>query len=261
MSHLPTLFLSHGAPNAVLHDVPARRFFDGLAAKLPTPQAILVASAHYEASQPSVTAVERPRTIHDFSGFEPELYTMHYDAPGSPELASRVITLLQENFEVEPVSDTDWGLDHGVWSPLSRIYPAADIPVVALSINRLGGPAWHVDLGRALRVLREEGVLVCGSGSITHNLSCVKPPIANDDAPQWAREFVQWFEARLDEGDEAALLEYRVTAPSARDNHPTEEHLLPMFVALGAAGKEWQATKLHGSFTYGSLAMDAYCFN
>lgn len=198
--------------------------------------------------------------LESVSGFEPELYTLRYDAPGSPELAARVISLLQENFEVDPVSDADWGLDHGVWSPLPRIYPAADIPVVALSINRLGGPAWHFALGRALRALREEGVLVCGSGSITHNLSRMQPPITNDDAPQWVRDFVQWFEARLDEGDEAALLDYRAAAPSARDNHPTDKHLLPLYAALGAAGKAWQATKLHASFTYGTLAMDAYCF-
>jgi 4,5-DOPA dioxygenase extradiol len=261
MSPLPTLFLSHGAPNMVLHDIPARRFFDGLAASLPAPQAILVASAHFDAPQPSVTALERPRTIHDFSGFEPELYTIRYDAPGSPDLAARVVGLLRETLEIEAVSDTAWGLDHGVWNPLSRMYPAADIPVVALSIDRRRDPAWHFALGRALEALRGEDVLVCGSGSITHNLSTMTPPITNDDAPHWAKDFLAWLDQRLAEGDEAALLNYRSAAPSARENHPTDEHLLPLYVALGAAGKGWRAEKLHASFTYGTLAMDAYAFN
>lgn len=261
MDTLPTLFLSHGAPNVVLHDTPARRFFDGLAGALPRPAAILVASAHYEAAVPSLTAAAAPATIHDFSGFEPALYAMTYPAPGAPALAARAAVLIEAALGVQPVLDERWGFDHGAWSPLSRVYPAADIPVVVLSVNREAGAAAHVALGRALAPLRKAGVLVIGSGSVTHNLARLVPPMTNTAAPAWVETFRDWLRERLAAGDEAALADYRAQAPHARDNHPTEEHLLPFHVALGAAGEGWRARLLHESVTFGTLAMDAWRFD
>ncbi len=261
MNTLPTLFLSHGAPNVTLYDTPARRFYDGLAAQLPRPRAILVASAHYEAGRPSLTVAASPRTIHDFSGFEPELFAVRYPAPGSPELARRAAALIEDALGAPAALDERWGFDHGTWSPLARIYPAADIPVVALSIDCGADPAAHLELGRALRALRHEGVLVCGSGSITHNLSRIVPPMDNTDAPAWILEFRDWMERGLLAGDDASLVRYRAAAPHAALNHPTDEHLLPLFVAMGAAGEAWRASKLHASVTFGTLAMDAYRFD
>lgn len=261
MDKLPTLFLSHGAPNVVLYDTPARRFFDGLAGTLPRPETILVVSAHYEAAVPSLTVASAPATIHDFSGFEPALYAMTYPAPGAPELAARAAALIKAALGVQPALDTRWGFDHGAWSPLSRVYPAADVPVVVLSVNREAGAAAHVALGRALTPLREAGVLVVGSGSVTHNLGRLAPPMTNTAAPAWVEAFRAWLRERLAAGDEAALADYRAQAPHARDNHPTEEHLLPFHVALGAAGEGWRARLLHESVTFGTLAMDAWRFD
>lgn len=258
---LPTLFLSHGAPNVALHDLPARRFFDGLAASLPRPRAILVASAHYAANVPSVTAGTAPRTIHDFHGFEPELYDLRYPAPGDPALAARVLQLVQSELGLRGSADHAWGFDHGAWSPLLRIYPAADVPLVVLSFKPDGDAAWHYRLGHALRGLREDGVLVIGSGSMTHNLGRLAMPMTRDAEAPWVRGFLDWMEDGLARGDTAALCDYRRVAPHARDCHPTEEHLLPLFVALGAAGDDWRASNLHRSITFGTLSMDAWRFD
>ena len=261
MNRMPTLFVSHGAPNVVLYDVPARRFFDTLAEHLPRPSAIVVASAHYDADTPAVTGGDEPTTIHDFYGFEPALYAMNYPAPGAPALAARVVDLIQAALGVEAVVDDTWGFDHGAWSPLSRIYPAADIPMLELSVNARADPAYHLRLGRALQALRAEGVLVIGSGSIVHNLARIAPPMENEDAPGWALDFLAWLHQHLSAADEAALIDYRARAPYALESHPTADHLLPMYVAMGAAGEGWRATRLHHSVTFGTVAMDCYRFD
>jgi 4,5-DOPA dioxygenase extradiol len=258
---LPTLFLSHGAPNVALHDLPARRFFDGLAESLPRPRAIVVVSAHYERAGPAVTTASAPRTIHDFSGFEPALYEIRYPAPGDPRLAEEIIRLLASAGFPAARGDADWGLDHGAWTPLCRIFPAADLPVVALSLMAGAGPAEHLALGEAVAGLRRAGILVLGSGSISHNLGRLRPPMTAGDAEAWVTDFVEWCAARLAADDRAALVDYRRQAPYAALNHPTEEHLLPLFVALGAAGPAARASRLHHSLTYTNLAMDAYRFD
>ncbi|MGE0858420.1 MAG: class III extradiol ring-cleavage dioxygenase [Gammaproteobacteria bacterium] len=258
---LPTLFLSHGAPNVALYDLPARRFFDGLAATLPRPRALLVASAHYATAQPAVTVATAPRTIHDFHGFEDTLYDMRYPAPGDPALAARVLELLRAELRVEGIADESWGFDHGAWSPLMRIYPEADIPLVLLSLDPRGDARYHFRLGRALSALRAEGVLVIGSGSMTHNLGRVRPPMDHDAAAPWVRAFLAWMDDTLAAGDGEALCDYQRAAPHARDCHPSEEHLVPLMVALGAAGEGGRGTRLHHSITYGTLAMDAWRFD
>jgi len=261
MAMMPTLFLSHGAPNSVLYDLPFRRFLDGLAATLPRPRAILVASAHYEErGGAAVTADAAPRTIHDFRGFEPELYALRYAAAGDPALAADIVARLAAA-GITARLDHQWGLDHGAWTPLLRAYPAADVPVLVLSHDPAASPAWHRTLGAALAGLREEGILVVGSGSITHNLARLRPPIERVGAESWVTEFTGWLGEQLLAGDVDALLDYRARAPHARDNHPTEEHLLPLFTAFGAAGEGWRASRIHASLTWGALAMDAWRFD
>jgi 4,5-DOPA dioxygenase extradiol len=261
MSRLPSLFVSHGAPNLVLHNTEARQFLEGFGRELPRPKAILLASAHFETAAPAVTADERPATVHDFRGFEPELYRMTYPAPGAPELARRAVTFMrQAGLQAEAVSDH--GFDHGTWVPLKLMYPKADIPVVQLSVQPRQGPNHHERMGEALRPLAEEGVLVVGSGSLTHNLQAFfRGGYAPDaPAPDWVTGFAEWMNERLAAGARNDLVAYREKAPHAAENHPTEEHLLPLFVALGAAGEGARGKRVHSSHEYGVLMMDAYVF-
>lgn len=259
---LPTLFLSHGAPSLALTDAPARRFLKELPARLAAkPKAIVMVSAHWETDRPVVNAVTVNDTIHDFGGFSRELHEIRYPAPGSPALAGRVGDLLTTAGLACDV-DRRRGLDHGAWVPLVLMYPLADVPVVQLSVQTALGPAHHLDLGRALAPLRHEGVLVIGSGSFTHDLSEFK---ANRDAsagpdPAWVTGFADWFDRALCDGRTADMLDYRRLAPYASRNHPTEEHLLPLYVAQGAAGERPGVTRLHASTTHGVLRMDVYAF-
>ncbi|MEX5746161.1 dioxygenase [Massilia sp. X63] len=261
MSRLPTLFVSHGSPMLALQDSPARRFLDGLGASLPRPRAVLAVSAHWETlGAPAVSLAPRPATIHDFGGFPRALFEIQYPAPGAPEVAERAASLLEQaGMAVQRAPDR--GLDHGAWVPLRLMYPQADVPVAQMSILHGGDPAAHLALGQALAALREEGVLVLASGSLTHNLYEYRGQGVDAPAPGWVAGFGDWIKARLDAGDRAALLDYRRAAPYAAQNHPTDEHLLPLFVALGAAGPQAHATRLHASVEHGVLAMDAYAFD
>lgn len=255
---LRPIFLSHGAPTLPFEDVAARRFLEGLAATLPRPRAILIVSAHWETRTPTVNAVARNETIHDFRGFPQELYSLAYPAPGDPDLAERVVDLLSAA-GLPSSADHRRGLDHGAWVPLMLAWPQADIPVVQLSVQSHLGPGHHLELGRALAPLTHEGVLIIGSGSFTHDLSSWRGQ-AGMAEPEWVTTFADWFDTALAEGRTCDLLAYRSLAPNAARNHPTEEHLLPLFVALGAAGPDAPAHHLHASNTYGVLRMDAYAF-
>jgi 4,5-DOPA dioxygenase extradiol len=255
---LPAIFVSHGAPT-LPEAVAARDFLRGLGGMFPAPQAILAVSAHWETEAPTVSAADRPDTLHDFYGFPEELYRLHYPAPGAPALAQRVVELLDRAGQATEIS-ADRGLDHGAWVPLMLAYPDADIPVTQLSIQSVRGPAWHWTLGEALRPLREESVLVLASGSATHNLREFGRH-ARDAAPLgYAVAFNEWLAAAVADGRRADLLAYRSRAPDAVRNHPTEEHLLPLFVAAGA-GRTGRGERLHASYTYGALAMDVYRFD
>jgi 4,5-DOPA dioxygenase extradiol len=256
---LPSLFLSHGAPTLPLTDTPASAFLKQLGGMLPRAKAILVVSAHWETEAPLVSAVEWNETIHDFYGFPRPLYDLRYPAPGSPELAARVAELIRQAGSSCDI-DRRRGLDHGAWVPLLLAYPKADIPVLQLSIQPHLGPAHHLRIGQALAKLREENVLIVGSGSFTHDLSEFRGQGLNDPAPAWVNGFADWFDAALTERRNTDLLDYRKLAPFARKNHPTEEHILPLFTALGAAGDNGQAKRLHVSATYSVLRMDVYEF-
>ena len=256
---LPSLFLSHGAPTLPLTDTPARDFLTELGSGLTRPKAILVVSAHWETDRPAVNAVAWNETIHDFYGFPRALYDLRYPAPGSPQLADEIARYLRRaGFECD--IDTKRGLDHGAWVPLSLIYPAADIPVVELSVQPRLGPEHHLRVGRALAPLREEGVLIIGSGSFTHDLSEFRGRELNEASPPWVTQFADWFDAALTRGRTDDLIHYADHAPYARKNHPTEEHLLPLFAALGAGGDATPPRRIHASSTYSVLRMDVYAF-
>ncbi|MGB9115577.1 DODA-type extradiol aromatic ring-opening family dioxygenase [Bradyrhizobium sp.] len=255
----PSLFLSHGAPTLPLTDTPARAFLKELGGMLPRPKAILVVSAHWETAFPTVSAVERNDTIHDFGGFPRALYELQYPAAGSPRVAARVFDLLRASgFDCK--IDHRRGLDHGAWVPLLLMYPQADIPVLQLSIQPHLGTRHHLLIGHALAPLRDEGVLIIGSGSMTHDLSEFRGHGPNDPAPDWVNSFADWFHSSLTSGATDDLLDYRRKAPFATKNHPTEEHLLPLYAALGAAGAEARTERLHASSTYSILRMDVYAF-
>ncbi|HEY5719045.1 MAG TPA: class III extradiol ring-cleavage dioxygenase, partial [Gammaproteobacteria bacterium] len=232
MPRMPALFVSHGAPT-LLHDAcPARDFLAGLGAELPRPRAVVCVSAHWTTRAPAVGAVARPVTVHDFYGFHPELYEVDYPAPGDPELAARVAERLA-GLEPGASLDPERGLDHGAWVPLRLIYPEADLPVVQLSVQPDLDPAWHLELGRRLRPLRDDGVLLLASGGATHNLRDYGRHPLDAAPPAYAAAFADWLAAGVAAGDLDALVEVWARAPEARRNHPTPEHLLPFHVALG----------------------------
>jgi len=255
----PVLFLSHGAPTLPLDPGETGAVWHKLGEQLPRPSAILMISAHWATAIPTVSQVAKPETIHDFGGFPAELYKLQYPAPGAPDLAQSVFAALQQaNIPVQ-VDDLR-GLDHGAWVPLSLMYPQADIPITQLSLQPDKDPAWHIALGRALRPLSEQGVLIIGSGSITHNLNAIFKHPREAPVPAWVTEFCDWISAHIQSGDIAALSEYRTRAPHAVLNHPNDEHLLPLFVALGAADKIENSEHMNHIMTYGMLAMDAWKF-
>ena len=257
---MPVLFVSHGSPTVPLEPAETGAAWHKLGEDLPRPESILVISAHWDTPVPTVSRVAQPETIHDFYGFPDELYEMQYPAPGAPGLAQAVVDALQQaNIPVQ-VSDRR-GLDHGAWVPLSLIYPPADIPVTQLSLQSQSDPAWHVALGEALRPLREQGVLIIGSGSITHNLGAVFKHPRGAAVPAWVTEFCDWIADRIAAGDMDALKDYRKLAPYAVQNHPTDEHLLPLYVALGAADVIAHSRRLNSVMTYGMLAMDMWYFD
>jgi 4,5-DOPA dioxygenase extradiol len=257
----PTLFLSHGSPMTALMDSPAKHFLADLAATLPErPKAILVISAHWETRHPTVNAVTRNQTIHDFRGFPAALYELNYNPPGEPALAVEIAkTLQQAGFPV--TLDTARGLDHGAWVPLLLAYPEADIPVLQLSVQTVLGTAHHYAMGATLGGLRRQGVLIIGSGSFTHDLRRFRPG-QRIETPETAdvTEFSEWMDQHLRRHDLDALFDYRKRAPYAADEHPTEEHLLPLYAALGAAGADATTTRLHHSVEFGFLSMDSYAF-
>ena len=256
---IPSLFVSHGAPTIALDPSDAHHFLTKMPDAVPTPTSILVVSAHWETDVPHVSDAKNPETIYDFRGFPDTLYQMAYPAPGAPDLAARSAELLTAA-NMGPVKSEPRGLDHGAWVPLMLGYPDADIPVTQLSINPNETPAYHFNMGEALRPLRDEGVLILASGNLTHNLSEFRGQPIDAEPPEWVRAFDAWASWAIAEGRIDDLLNYRTLAPEAVRNHPTDEHLLPLFVALGAGTPTTPGRHLHKSYTYGVLAMDAYAF-
>ena len=260
MNRMPTLFLSHGSPMHALDPGGAGKAWQAIAAALPKPRAVLIASAHWETTSPTLGGRERLETIHDFGGFPAELYMMRYDATGSPEVAQRAAKLIR-GAGITAAIDPSRGIDHGAWVPLKWMYPQKDVPVVQVSVQTSLGTAHHLRLGEALAPLADEGVLVIGSGHVTHNLQDWFRH-HNDAQPlAYVVEFSRWLEKELAQDDREALLDYRERAPGATRAHPTEEHFLPLFVALGAAGPGGRATLVHQAIDGAALSMDAYRFD
>lgn len=260
MTRQPALFVSHGSPTMPLETSAANDFLRGLGRLLGRPEAILMVSAHWDTDIPAVSAAERPETIYDFYGFPPELYRLKYPAPGAPQLARRVEKLLAgRGYEVDV--DPGRGLDHGAWTPLILGYPEAQVPVTQFSIQSHLGPAHHVRIGEALRPLRDEGVLIVGSGGATHNLRELSRQRGNPVPQQWTAEFNDWLADALLARRADDLVNYRERAPHAVRNHPTDEHLIPLFVALGAGDPCGKTQRLHSSIESGVISMDAYRFD
>jgi len=228
-----------------------------LAATMPKPKAIVIVSAHWESSELLVGGNPQPETWHDFGGFPRALFEVQYPAPGSPQLATEVVELLKTDGLPARI-DAKRPFDHGVWVPLSLMYPQADVPVVQVSLPTRGGPALQTRVGHALASLRERGVLLIGSGSITHNLRELDWHAGPESVEPWAKAFRDWMIEKLEANDEAALHDYRQQAPNAVRNHPSDEHLLPLYFARAAGG---EFSIVHQGFTMGALGMDIYRFD
>ena len=256
----PAIFVSHGSPTLPLERSPAVDFLRQLGGTLGRPEAILVASAHWDTGRPAVSSAKKPETIYDFYGFPPELYRLRYPAPGAPQLARRTADLLATN-GLKTDIDPGRGLDHGAWTSLMLMYPEADIPVTQLSIQSRLGPAHHVRLGEALRPLRDEGVLIFASGGATHNLRELSYQRGNPVPQPWVVEFNEWLARAVLSQNTDDLVSYRDRAPHAVRNHPTDEHLIPLFVALGASSPDTAPHRLHTSISSGVISMDAYRFD
>ena len=253
---LPSLFISHGSPMLALEPGASGPALARLASELPTPKAIVIVSAHWESRDLRVSSGEQPETWHDFGGFPAALFAVQYPAPGAPQLAAEVAKLLAAD-GLPATLDERRPFDHGVWVPLSLMYPRANIPVVQVSLPSQAGPELQTRIGHSLANLREQGVLLIGSGSITHNLRELDWHAGPESVEPWALAFRDWMIDKLTANDETALHDYRRQAPNAVRSHPSDEHLLPLYFARGAGGAFSIA---HQGFTLGALGMDIYRF-
>lgn len=265
MTSLPTLFVSHGGPDIVLSDTPARHYLETVSGLLPRPKAIVIVSAHFETDGVAVVTDPKPAMIYDFGGFAPELYRMDYPAAGEPALAAKVVDLL-DAAGLAPHTYEKRGYDHGTWTPMMLAFPDADIPIVQVSIDPHRDAAWHYAIGKALAQLREEGVLLIGSGHITHNLRAYFTTVRRGAEPDpvlsgKVHDFTEWFADKIAAGDTDALLDWKDKAPFQADNHPTSEHLMPIFFAYGAAGEGAKGRRVHDSVDHGFFANDSYLFD
>lgn len=251
---LPALFIAHGAPDLPLSTTPARAFTAELGKRFAGVKAILVISAHWEDRLPTIGTAVAPETIHDFGGFDQRLYAMRYPARTSAEVVSEVAAALQAS-GIAFAEDSQRGYDHGVWIPLMLAFPKADVPVVQLSLRYGASAAENVALGKALRPLRDKGILIVGSGAIVHNLRAIARE--GTPAPDWAKAVDDYVVTAVEKGDEASLLKLLDTQ-GGRIAHPTPEHLMPLFVALGAGGGSGHA--MHRSFSWGSISMTSFAF-
>lgn len=255
----PLLFVSHGAPMFAIEPGLAGQNLTELGRELPRPDAIVILSPHWMTrSEVRVTASTAPETIHDFGGFPEALYQIQYPAPGAPDLATQIVEMLSDAGWKSRL-DADRGLDHGAWVPLLYLAPEADIPVVQVSMPASLDTRNAWQLGQALKPLRDMNVLIVASGSLTHNLYEFRG--ATTHGAQYVKDFAAWTAKSLASGNLDQLLDYKQYAPSAERAHPTDEHFLPLFIALGAAGDSYETQVVEGGVTHGVLAMDSYLFS
>lgn len=256
----PALFVPHGAPTFALRPGAAGAALSALAKDLPLPRAIVIVSAHWDTAEPTVGFAERPETIHDFWGFPDELYTLRYPATGCREAANDVVAAIKA--AGLPVrEDAKRGLDHGAWVPLRLMFPDAEVPVIPLSIQSHGGTGQAYKLGQALAPLAAKGFLIVASGNVTHNLRDYQRAYQNGgQTPAYVREFSDWLAGKLAAHDIPALLDYRQQGPGGVQAHPSDEHLLPLYVALGAGGDNAVVNRFHAGIDDYVIAMDGYAF-
>ena len=259
-SQRPVLFVPHGSPMFALHPGAAGAAMSQVAAQLDAPRAIVVVSPHWDTSVPTVGLATRPATLHDFGGFDPRLYDMQYPATGCPEVAAQVASALQAA-GLPVAQDAQRGLDHGAWIPLRQMFPDAEVPVVPLSVQSHLGPAHAYRVGQALAGLAEHRILVLASGNVTHNLrDFMQVSLQGGNTPTYVQAFADWIHRHMVQRDVPGLLAYRQQADGQRA-HPTDEHLLPLFTALGAAGAGAQPKAFFRGISDHVIAMDGYTFH
>ncbi len=257
---MTALFVPHGAPTFAQSPGPAGEAPYRWAQSQDKPGAILLVSAHWDSAAPCLGSVSQPETLHDYWGFPDALYDIVYPAPGAPQVAVAAKGMLDAaGFPAE--FNNRRGLDHAAWIPLRILYPQADVPVATLSVQGALGPRHHYSVGRALTGLRQQGVVVVASGNITHNLSHYRAVCSRSGADlAYVAQFQDWIYQQLVKRDIEALLRYRELAPGGIESHPTEEHLMPLFVALGACGDGFTTQRLYDGIYHSMLAMDSYVF-
>lgn len=251
---MPALFIGHGSPMNGIEDTGFSRRWTQMAREIPTPTAVLVVSAHWFTKGTKITAMDSPKTIHDFGGFPKELFEVQYPAPGKPELAKETAALLH-SAHVE--LDHDWGLDHGTWTVVRHMYPEANIPVLQLSIDYTKGPQYHYDLAKELHALRKKGVLIIGSGNMVHNLRMVAWDKLNEPeyGYDWAKQINNKFKELIHDGDHKPLINYNSLGKDAMLAIPTPEHYLPLMYTLGLKTAKDQVSFFNDTAVGGSLTM------
>jgi 4,5-DOPA dioxygenase extradiol len=255
---MPSYFFAHGAPSIVLEDNEYTQLLKNFKDHTPRPKAIVLFSAHWEESVQTVSAAETYETIYDFGGFQDELYKMTYPAKSDRSLSEHVRALFEKK-AIQSGLNENRGLDHGAWAVLKLLYPEADIPVVALSVNRHLSNEQQYQIGKALAELREQDILIIGSGGTVHNLRRVN--WRSEEVDEWAKQFDSWLQSKLESWDTDALFQYRELAPYAQDAVPTNEHFIPLFLAMGTGDSNRQAQLLHRSYQYGNLSLSCWQFN
>jgi 4,5-DOPA dioxygenase extradiol len=249
---MPAVFVGHGNPVNVIRRNRWTQGWSAQGVELPRPRAILTVSAHWYLPGTMVTAMAHPRTIHDFGGFPQELYEIKYPAPGDPALVERVRDLLAP---IPVERDEKWGLDHGAWSVLHHIFPRADIPVVQLSIDRTKPPSFHYEIGKMLAPLRDDGVLLMGSGNLVHNLGAYEWDRPDIEAFEWALRFEKKTRALLQAGEDIELIDYPKMGPDATLAIPTPDHYLPLLYVIGSRKKGERVSFPVEGFDGGSMSM------
>lgn len=256
---LPSLFISHGSPMLAVDPGRTGPVLRRIGETLPQPKAIVVMSPHWETRTPRVGNLQKQQIIHDFGGFPQALYELDYPASGAPALAERISGMLRDA-GLSAQTDANWGLDHGAWVPLRYLYPQADIPVLQLSMQSHQPPLYHYQIGQLLAPLAHEGILLVGSGSFTHNLRELQRSAPGAETAPHTLEFLQWFLDKMQAGDLEAMFNYRHSAPHAVRTHPSDEHLLTLFFAMGAADDWTRLVHFDSGTTYHSLRMDSFAF-
>lgn len=254
---MPSYFFAHGAPSIVLEDNEYTRLLKSFRENTPKPKAIVLFSAHWEETVQSIGAAESYETIYDFGGFQDELYAMTYPARSDRSLSEQVQSLFAK-VGVQSVLNERRGLDHGAWAVLKLLYPDADIPVIALSVNRYLSNEQQYAIGKALSELKEQDVLIIGSGGTVHNLR--KLQWGSPQADNWAEQFDGWIQNKLESWDTESLYRYRELAPYAQEAVPTSEHFIPLLLAMGAGDAKRQAKLLHRSYQHGNLSLSCWQF-